>query len=366
MSVHQLSSIRLDPEAGHRRNAPKGVVVKADSFWDRYDSQTLIYDAIHCAQRRELRLYLPRTLNYKGLLASATIKVDDKPQTQIRWRKWRHHEVLIIRGLSTAKTLSIILDDQTHTIPIHAVDIGLSDLNCLYTLSKDNDLDWIKDWARFHVIHHGLEAVVFFDNGSTRYHADELDATLRTVPGLKAVRVVAANLPHGPLNQDCTNRSDAKFLQVAMLNLARDRFLSRARSWLTLDVDELLLSPTRESIFDAVEQNRWGHLTFPGIWHYPDESDTRNYQSHRSIRPGDAPCPTKYALRPSGPFGNFALQVHSLERIHRKFSFVPKRFWFMHCRGISTSWKYTRALPNGPFEPATDLAQNALDVGFDL
>ncbi len=365
MSVHRLSTIRLDPKAGYRREAPRGVTVKADSFWDRYDSQTLIYDAIHCPQTKQVRLFLPRTLNFRALLAAATIQIDGTTQTRIRWRKWRHHEVLTMSGIAKAETLSVTLEDQTYEVPINKVDTGLSDLNCLYTLSKDNNLDWIKDWARFHVTHHGLEAVVIFDNGSTRYTPEELDAALLKVPGLKALRVVQAALPHGPLNADCTNRSDAKFLQVGMLNLARDRFLTHAKGWLTLDIDELLVSPTGDSIFDAVTSHRWGHLTFPGVWHYPESNAATGYIHHRRIRPTDSPCPTKYALRPSGPFGNFALQVHSLERIHRKFSFAPKRFWFMHCRGISTSWKYARALPDGPFEPASDLAQNALDVGFE-
>ncbi len=366
MSVHHLSTIRLDPAAGYRRDPPKGVAVKADSFWDRYDSQTLIYDAIHCARSKQVRVFLPRTLNFRKLITAATFKIDGTPYVKLQWRKWRHHELLVFNGVPKAEALSVSIDGKAFDIRINPVDPDLSDLTCLYTLSKDNDLDWIRNWVRFHVIHHGLEAIVIFDNGSKNYTLDALDTALRSVPGIKAVRIVNADLPHGPLNKDCTNRSDAKFLQVAMLNLARDRFLSHAKSWLTLDVDELLLSPTAESIFDAVDRSRWGHLTFPGIWHYPNEADATRYQNHRRIRPNDAPSPTKYALRPAGPFGDYALQVHSLERIHRKFSFAPKRFWFMHCRGISTSWKYARALPDGPFEPASDLAQNALDVGFDL
>ena len=46
--------------------------------------------------------------------------------------------------------------------------------NCLMTLSRDNALDWIRDWAAFHVREHGADAVLFFDNGSTDYRPEEI------------------------------------------------------------------------------------------------------------------------------------------------------------------------------------------------
>ena len=35
--------------------------------------------------------------------------------------------------------------------------------NCLVTLSRNNDLRWIRDWAAFHVREHGAEALLLFD-----------------------------------------------------------------------------------------------------------------------------------------------------------------------------------------------------------
>ncbi len=304
-------------------------------------------------------------MNFAPLIKAATFSIDGQKLSRPKWRKWRRHETLTFRGVPQADTFTATIDDATYTQRVNTIDQSLTGLNCLYTLSKDNELGWVQDWVRFHVHHHGLQAVLIFDNGSTTYSAEELRQAILSVAGISKAVVVKADLPFGPLNSDCTHRSDAKFLQVAMLNLARDRFLSSCRAWLNLDIDELLLSPTGESVFEATVANRWGHLTFPGQWHYlTDEGGPPAYIDHRRVRLGDAPCPTKYSLRPDGPFGDFALQVHSLDRIHRKFSFAPKRFWFMHCRGISTSWKYARSKPEGTFTPASDLAQRALDAGL--
>lgn len=313
-----------------------------------------------------VRTMLPRTLNLAPIFQAATFAIDGAPARFPRWRKWRHHETLEFKGIAQARTLTVTIDGVPFDLAVHPVDDGLAGLNAVYTMSRDNDLGWITDWLRFHVARHDLQAVVLFDNGSTGYALDSLDRTIAAVPGIRQVRVVDASLPYGPLKEDCTNRSDAKYLQVAMLNLARDRFLVHSRAWMTLDIDELLLSPTGESIFDATAASRLGHLTFPGIWHYPDTgSDGTRYADHHLVRIGDAPCPTKYALQPDGLLGDFALQVHSLEKIHRKYNLAQDRFWFMHCYGISTSWKYARTAPQGTFSPASDLAQAALDAVFE-
>lgn len=365
MSVHTLSTITLPADAGYRRDAPQRTKIKSRSFWDRYDSQTLIYDCYHDPVRQQLTLLMPRSFNFAGLIKKAVFQIDGQTLPRPKWRRWRHHETLTFKGIATAQSLTVQFDDLHLTAAVNAVDRGLDGLNTAYTLSRDNDLQWIKDWAQFHVAHHNLQAVVLFDNGSTAYDVHAIDSALTSIAGIQAVRVVKADRPYGPLNSDCTHRSEAKFLQVAMLNLARDRFMSRSRALLHIDIDELLVSPTGENVFDATVKDRGGHLTFPGIWHYPT-TDTANitHASHRLIRAGDSPCPTKFALNPQSILGRAALQVHSLERIHRKFRFAPARFWFMHCHGISTSWKYARTSPEGEFSPASDTTFQALDAGF--
>jgi hypothetical protein len=174
MSVHTLSSIRL-PADGFQRDAPTHCIVKQPSFWERYDSQTLVYDAYHCAKRKTVRLLLPRTFNFAAVLKTATFTIDGELCKKPKWRKWRHHETLTFHKLATAKVLTVEIGSHTFTVPINAIDQGLAGLNTIYTLSRDNDLNWLRDWARFHVEHHNLQAIVLFDNGSTAYDLAKID-----------------------------------------------------------------------------------------------------------------------------------------------------------------------------------------------
>ncbi len=43
------------------------------------------------------------------------------------------------------------------------------DCRVIFTLSRDNELDWIRDWVRFNRDVHGADAVLLYDNRSTLY-----------------------------------------------------------------------------------------------------------------------------------------------------------------------------------------------------
>ncbi|UXN74149.1 hypothetical protein N8D56_02365 [Devosia sp. A8/3-2] len=60
----------------------------------------------------------------------------------------------------------------------------------IFTINKDNNLEWIADWARFYVKEHGATAVVVYDNGSTEYGLDDIRSTLAAVEGLKKFLVI--------------------------------------------------------------------------------------------------------------------------------------------------------------------------------
>ncbi|NDW60189.1 hypothetical protein G0P98_27455, partial [Yangia sp. PrR004] len=53
-------------------------------------------------------------------------------------------------------------------------------------MSKDNDLRWIEDFARFHARTQGAESILFIDNGSTTYAMSEIQGVLERA-GLDAL-----------------------------------------------------------------------------------------------------------------------------------------------------------------------------------
>ena len=135
----------------------------------------------------------------------------------------------------------------------------------LCTISKDNRLEWIADWAEFHVKAHGADAVLFYDNASTRYTTTDLLALFRSIPGLDAAVVVPWTYKFGPPG----NRSkdwDSHHGQYVMLEHARRRFLVDAAAMVNLDVDELVVTDDGVSLFEHLARSAEGALIYPGRW----------------------------------------------------------------------------------------------------
>jgi hypothetical protein len=256
------------------------------------------------------------------------------------WRFKRFNEVwLHCRGVPQA--IEFQVDGFKAQIAVaHDETAAFLGLNCAVTLSKNNDLSWITDWAEYHVQVHGLEGILFFDNNSDKYAAEDIDAALRRVDGLKAIRVVPAPSLYGP-----SNYTEGRFLQVSLLNIARYRFLSSAAALLHADIDELV-GPTPEgSVFTSTKRSLLGYLMFRGRWRYARPAAGRHvrhadciYGSENDFYPA-----TKYCICPTGPCGFSHWDVHGAVRGFLKNYMVTDRFEYWHCRQISTNWKDARS-----------------------
>lgn len=236
----------------------------------------------------------------------------------------------------------------------------------LYTLSKNNRVAWIIDWARFHVTNHGADAVLLYDNASTEYTGPQLEGILRSaLPGL-VVNVVDWPFKYGPGGVSRTTFWDSDFCQAGAFQDARFRFLRLASSVLNCDIDELVVPLHGESIFEATERCVAGYVAFYGSWISnardavrPNlEAKLEHGQFRRLERPGPNPCPTKWCVVP----GRCALEdqwsTHRL-RGPSVTSEVSDRFTYRHFRAISTDWKYPRS-------QVTDIGPEIEAVDIDL
>jgi len=344
-AVYTLSSIMLPPDRRLERDFPRRAAPDDanDPIWQHYDRRTLIYDVVHLADAGVVRLYLPRLLNLSYLLKNATFQIDVTALRPVRHKVFRRFETFDFRvGAGSPRRLRISTDTGSEfEVPISTANPEVfRDRRVLYTLLKDEPLDWIRDWLLFHSKMHGADAVLIADNGSTRYSSAQLLHAVQAVPGYLTASVLSVPLPWGPRGH-APGVDDGKYLQTMLLNLTRDRFFAAARGVLNLDVDELLLRRGQSSVFDRVQ--RWGLVTFPGEWRYPVEAGQAICHEHHRFRdPTDKPCPPKYCFRPSSRLGRMCLSVHGLERLNRKLFSGKRDFMFLHCRNISTSWKYDR------------------------
>ncbi|WP_208348898.1 hypothetical protein [Pseudaestuariivita rosea] len=327
------------------------------NYQAEFDHDTLWYDAIGLGNR--VRLVCPKLLNLQEIFRKGEVLLDGQPATA-RIRKYRRHDLIDIPCRSPASQIQIRYGDWVGTSAVNpAMPDRLAGLNVHVAISKNNDLQWLADFARYHIHHHGLQAMVLMDNGSDRYSVQDIHATLSET-GLQDVIVLDLPFPYGPRGIKKMKRKN-KYLQTAMLNAVRFRFLSQARAVLQCDIDELVWSGGT-SIFDIATQSALGYVQFPGEWRYP--RDGTGHAAHRYWLEGRAGCPTKYCIVPRGPLRRFSWDIHRLEGLPFGQFLKSRQAGYWHCAGISTNWKEWNRLHNQDktnLDPIADAAMKAVN-----
>ena len=261
--------------------------------------------------------------------------------------------------------IKLELGDEHWELPVGAnYSAMLAGRRVLFTMSKDNDLAWIREWALWHVRLHGTDAVVLFDNGSQSYSVVEIEHALLSVPGLSLIAVPSWSGRFGMTDHALSvNPFWSHFLQITSMGVVLRRFGAQAFGLLNCDIDELAATHSGRSIYDLLTDARRGLVVFRGHW---IEAIGENANSHRGFRLKlrDArlsrSSPGKWVLDPKRDW------VQSLD-VHPYWHWVEGRPWFgksmprdayyRHFRGINTNWKENRTV-----SPPAD----AMDVDTDL
>lgn len=219
---------------------------------------------------------------------------------------------------------------------------------CLLTKSKNNEIRWIRDWAKFHVEVHGADAVLFYDNGSDRYKPQDVLDALASVSGLAVAIVVDWRFKWGPHGQE-SGIWDSDFAQHGVLEHARWRFLEHARSVLYQDVDELAISD--RSVFEIAETSSCGAIVYDGIW---IENVAENsieiagrkpvHADFRYFDPAKPRASTKWCTVPRRNHRGKQWRVHWVSPAED-----TKEVQLAHFKGVTTGWKHAR--PAEEFNP---------------
>ncbi|WP_138468695.1 hypothetical protein [Poseidonocella sp. HB161398] len=329
----------------HVRKPPR----QSEHYLERYDRRTLFYDCVyHKAEGRYL-FTAPRFLNLWPEFRDR-LRLDGEPVRGLS-RHWsgKYEQVAIEapRG-----TVSLDWPGGWRIAPRPDISDRFAGLNAVVTMNRDNEIGWIRDWLGHLVRSHGLEAAVIYDNGSTAYAPETLAAEIAAVPGLKATAVLKADYPYGPRDSGKGFEVRPKFLQPALLNLARTDVLRSARAVLNADIDEIVLRRGKATVFDAACRSLLGAVHLPGSWAYPGEDDPAPCGHRFHVWQPAAPKRSnpKWCARPRGPISRAGWFVHHVGG--ELFRLLPPRrdLAFIHCRGTSTGWKGTGtrfAMPEG-------------------
>jgi hypothetical protein len=336
---------------------------RTDKFIASYERDVLFYDVFWHVAGREVILVGPPPVDLDPLYRamSAIAQPSGRP---LRLRPHHSRKVYLFSARVPPGTTHLDLE-FAGTVQRVAVGPNHSDFfageNLLFTLSQNNDLQWIADWARFHVANQGVTAVLLFDNRSSRYGLEDLRATLSSVPGLARFAVVDVPFRYtGPDDALASDRFWAHFLQPSTFVGMLRRYGARANGILNCDVDELAVPLGPETVFEAANRSHSGTLYFRSSWvePVPRQARTTGYRHadfgymkpKADFRTGHT---HKWALSPKRRWLQW-LKVHPYTHLLKNrlpFTRIKSgAAYIAHFRGISTSWKYDRSVVVGSVE----------------
>jgi Flp pilus assembly protein TadD len=345
-----LSSWKLDRNWDPLRQPARDPALRQPDFEDRYDFQTVFYDLFWAEDGQTIIAVAPPLMNLESELDLQFRALPSGDRCAFRIDR----RVLIDRITITPPpgTVALVVESSAGCIwlaPQPNLATAFSGLRALFTLSKDNHLAWIRDWALFYVRNHGCNAVVVYDNGSTRYTPTALAEVLASVPGLERVLVVDWRFPYGAFDlrqSPALNRIDAVHCQWGCFEHARLRLFPAAASVSNADIDELVVSDTGESVFEAAERSPVGYIAYRGFWiECPPEDMTTEVARaprHRHFcktTPQREGCPSKWTVAPGRTPSDVQWGVHEVWGIADDLS---HSFEFRHLKPINTDWDFDR------------------------
>jgi hypothetical protein len=352
MTVSTLSPLELDPASGVTRTPPRPPHLREPDYDEHFDHTTVLYDAFRSVNDRWVVCIGPPLANLENHVLPALksiFGVDAK--RDIRVRSLYHHVQIWIRSAGAVADPEPGLFSQRQ-LGVQANGQNLfNGKRVLVTMSRNNRLTWIRDWARFHAANHGCDAILFYDNASDAYSLTEVEDALTSVPGIETAVVIDWPFKYGPVG----HAWDSDFSQYASLEHARYRFLAGARAVMNIDIDELVTTDDGSSIFDLVEQSETGYLQFQG---YSVENATewrgdpalRRHKHFFMVKQPPAPALRKWIVAPSRCSMRSRWVVHHVTGMQPDVlrSGIAR---YGHFEAITDNWRFER-YRREPVDPA--------------
>jgi hypothetical protein len=340
--VHpELSGLELPEDSPYRRDMPLPAARRTEKYVANFDTRTLVYDAVEGKQR--ISLFCPRLLNLWPLLRDG-LRLDGATIRLRRHRFLRFERLDLPKGAKGV--LSVEIDGLQLPLPVHSAAADLfAGLDTMITMVKDTPAQWIIDWVNYHMSAHGAGGLVMLDNGSDPDLMQETVIRLEAETSLTQIAIVSVPFPYGG-NAGGRFVAPAKYLQVAMLNLMRARFLGQASGILSVDVDEFVQpmpnGQPHRTIFDLARSGSLGCVSFVGQWAFAPTTTGPQPQRDHSHTDADHLCKSpKWCLVPGGLADRFVLAVHRpAGPLFALTSSTQTRYW--HFRATTTGWKSPR------------------------
>jgi len=358
--VCRTNDVVLSDFTPARREPTRPQKLRGENFDRQFDSTTLFYDTVDIGDSR-IVLLAPPFFNLTSYLA-ATSFFQGSAQCAAKIRHLdRHAQVWLqaphggdIRAAGPLGEFAVRLSPNGREL--------FRDRRVIFTMSKDNRIEWILDWVKFNRDVHGADAVLIYDNASTAYDSAALSAALRSVPGIAQSVVVEWPYRYGPQGTNAWDHWDSDFCQLGAWEHARWRFLQDAKSAMNSDIDELVLSKDGQSVFEAAEQSSSGLVRYRGRWIIGVDDRAKSEPVERLPRHRDFSirmppdyrfswlrgrrdlnrCQPKWTVVPRKCPQAVQWHVHSIASWWPSYLPCSRNFSFSHFREIGNNWKYQR------------------------
>lgn len=299
--IVKLNTIQFN-EQEISKNVPARIEKKSKGVWDK---STFMYDVFY--EEDHIKAVGPRMYSFETLINSGDISFDvDGKRIVPEMDTTSRDSILTFPATEHGKDLTVNVNSvakYTGIVGKSYVD-DLKDANVLVTINKNNELIWIKDWAVHYVKNHNVDTIVLFDNGSDKYSMTEVLNTLSQVEGLKNAFVISSPFMYGI--PGATN-----WYENAMRNIAHYRFAAKANLVLIMDIDELLVSNTGNSLIDEMHKDNEGYVRFPS-WFVENILSTNPSSSKNGLLDK---ITQKFGTAPSVTFKDFTV----ISRQHIEF-----------------------------------------------
>lgn len=182
VEIIHVSPIQLPENGTLKRHSPRPEALQDATYQEKFDTDTLAYDVFMSDDK--LVFSGPPAFGLDELYKNAKFVLDDvdtaeKVETTLLDRVQRN-------WLSTNKDVAVFewktdLFQSKVAVNTHQHEL-FRDKKVLFTLSKNNKPMWIADWINYYKTNHGIDAVLFYDNGSDNYDLTTLKIIYQNIP----------------------------------------------------------------------------------------------------------------------------------------------------------------------------------------
>lgn len=363
-----MSPVILDPRFGVIRTPTRHPISRQEGFEDLFDFFTLFYDIFWSVSGEHVVALgppLPKALDHRRDVQITALPSGTR--CQFHYRKSKKPPLpcrLEIAVPADTHALVIDVNEQSWTCGIQPNLSSLFDGRvALVTMSRDNHLQWIRDWALYHAAECDVDTVIFYDNGTRSYELGDVALALSEVDELKDVVLIQQEALFGPVGFPAGGGpSDSAFLKPAMFEHARHRLLSLVDLYINLDIDELLLPRTNRKLRDYLDRDEPVALI--------DRRNVENY-STASISDERTPSHSHYWWRKKKPSSLLPKWIAQPRRCSSDSVFTYhqveyERMWrcpedelaIAHFLGVTTGWKEPDRLQQLPAQKIPGLIED--------